>query len=172
MTSLTGKTHQQLPGTVAPPSFGETMAGVTFQLSTGILVWVCFSPLGLCIAGTDVYPRSICFRDPWARQVLATFWLTLFMWLYSLRTIPKTGTSDPSIVDRLWSILPWLYVWHYVFSCSETRPRLFIMALLVTAWGLRLTYNFAIKVFLPSYWVRKRCWWVCWGTCAVQGHVR
>lgn len=28
---------------------------------------------------------------------------------YSLRRIPSTGTSDPSIVDRLWSIMPWVF---------------------------------------------------------------
>ena len=60
-----------------------------------------------------------------------------------MRTIPTTGTSDPSIVDRLWSILPWCYVWHWYFSALS--PRLLLLAVLATLWGVRLTWNFVIK---------------------------
>lgn len=72
-----------------------------------------------------------------------TLTLCLGLWAYSLRTIPRTGTSDPSIVDRLWSILPWLYCWHWYASAPS--PRLLLMSLLASAWGIRLTWNFYLK---------------------------
>lgn len=58
-------------------------------------------------------------------------------------TIPKTGTSDPSIVDRLWSLLPFVYTWTFVVT--QPSLRLYTMAALSTTWGMRLTYNFVLK---------------------------
>ncbi len=81
-------------------------------------------------------------------------------------------TGNASIVDRLWSITPVLYVWQAVllaaFGASYTllltsftthpvqaalyfvrfllhNPLLFAMLVLPTMWGLRLTYNFYRK---------------------------
>ena len=51
-------------------------------------------------------------------------------------------TRNYSQVDKLWSLLPIAYVW-YVAAQSGYAPRNVLMAMLVTAWGLRLTYNFA-----------------------------
>ena len=55
--------------------------------------------------------------------------------------------SDPSIVDRLWSIQPILFVWHFYFSgaADQFNARLFLMALIVSLWGGRLTANFWLK---------------------------
>jgi steroid 5-alpha reductase family enzyme len=53
-------------------------------------------------------------------------------------------TGNNSQVDKLWSILPIVYVW-VVAGYGEWSPRLLLMALLVTAWGVRLTANFAMK---------------------------
>ena len=75
-----------------------------------------------------------------------TYAFAFLMWVLSLRTLPRTGTSDPSIVDRLWSIMPWLYTWHWCLSApAESQPRVTIMACLSTVWGVRLTWNFYIK---------------------------
>ena len=51
-------------------------------------------------------------------------------------------TGNNSQVDKLWSVLPIVYVWiaaHY----GEYDPRLLLMAILVSIWGVRLTYNFS-----------------------------
>jgi steroid 5-alpha reductase family enzyme len=53
-------------------------------------------------------------------------------------------TGNNSQVDKLWSLLPILYVW--VVACyGDYSPRLVLMGILVTIWGVRLTANFAMK---------------------------
>jgi steroid 5-alpha reductase family enzyme len=138
MTTLTGSTAATLSGTVDPPTVSAAIAGAIIQIATLSSIWFTSTSAATCCPD----PRE-CFDDPWARQVLITLTLCLALWLYSLRTIPSTGTSDPSIVDRLWSILPFLYCWHWYFSVPSARQLL--MALLTTVWGVRLTVNFALK---------------------------
>jgi steroid 5-alpha reductase family enzyme len=54
-------------------------------------------------------------------------------------------TREYSWVDRLWSVMPPLYVCWFALS-SETRDaRPMAMALLAALWGARLTFNFARK---------------------------
>lgn len=65
-----------------------------------------------------------------------------FCWVASLIT------RDTSWVDRLWSIVPFVYVWIFaIFALADGRNagRLLLMAVLATAWGARLTFNFARK---------------------------
>jgi steroid 5-alpha reductase family enzyme len=54
-------------------------------------------------------------------------------------------TSECSWVDRLWSITPIGYVAWFAAQTGFSDPRLVVMAALVTAWGIRLTFNFARK---------------------------
>ncbi|KJL28655.1 DUF1295 domain-containing protein [Microbacterium oxydans] len=57
-------------------------------------------------------------------------------------------TRDTSWVDRAWSIVPVAYVWIFVgvaFAQGDGSARLVIMGVLATAWGARLTFNFARK---------------------------
>ena len=61
----------------------------------------------------------------------------LLSWVASL------VTHDTSWVDRLWSILPVLYVWVFAGAAHLTDARLDVMAVVVTLWGARLTFNFA-----------------------------
>ena len=61
----------------------------------------------------------------------------LFCWIASLIS------RDTSWVDRLWSVLPFAYVWVFAASADFTDPRLTLMAGLATIWGARLTFNFA-----------------------------
>jgi steroid 5-alpha reductase family enzyme len=51
-------------------------------------------------------------------------------------------TRNYSHVDRLWSILPPVYVLVWMFRFSD-NPRFLITALLIIVWGIRLTLNFA-----------------------------
>lgn len=57
-------------------------------------------------------------------------------------------TRDTSWVDRAWSIVPVVYVWIFVgvaFAQGTGSARLVVMGVLATAWGARLTFNFARK---------------------------
>lgn len=59
-------------------------------------------------------------------------------------------TGNYSHTDRLWSITPFVYVWHFAFKAylednGQWNDRLVIMGVLSTLWGMRLTFNFARK---------------------------
>lgn len=53
------------------------------------------------------------------------------------------------MLDKAWSILPPIYSWHFTLHDYLNRgsfnPRLLLATLLITTWGIRLTYNFARK---------------------------
>ncbi|KAI9027704.1 hypothetical protein DFJ74DRAFT_660200 [Hyaloraphidium curvatum] len=68
-------------------------------------------------------------------------------------------TDDYSQVDRQWSIVPFVYAWHFALHANPmlltalselrvppaadlTNPRVVLIAVLTTLWGLRLTFNF------------------------------
>jgi steroid 5-alpha reductase family enzyme len=54
-------------------------------------------------------------------------------------------TGEHSWVDRIWSVVPVVYVWVFAGSAGLKDARLDVMAILVTLWGMRLTFNFARK---------------------------
>src|SRR5665213_1448630 len=63
----------------------------------------------------------------------------LFAWIASL------VSGDTSWVDRGWSIVPVVYLWVFAASAHLSNARLDLMAIVVTIWGARLTFNFARK---------------------------
>jgi len=61
-------------------------------------------------------------------------------------------TGNNSQMDKLWSILPIVYVWVVAIK-GGMNPRLVVMACLVTLWGARLTFNFARKgAYSLKFW--------------------
>lgn len=61
-------------------------------------------------------------------------------------------TGNCSQVDKLWSILPIGYAW-YTASAGNFDNRLVLMAVLVTVWGARLTYNFSRRgAYKLKFW--------------------
>jgi steroid 5-alpha reductase family enzyme len=52
-------------------------------------------------------------------------------------------TGNYSQVDKIWSIMPVVY--SIIALINSSSPRVLIMTILVTAWGLRLSYNFYRK---------------------------
>ena len=77
--------------------------------------------------------------SPLVLTVLIAVAACAFAWIASLLT------GDTSWVDRMWSIVPVIYVWVFAATARLANPRLDVMAVLVTLWGVRLTYNFARK---------------------------
>jgi steroid 5-alpha reductase family enzyme len=77
--------------------------------------------------------------SPLALTVLLAGVACAFAWVASLMT------GDTSWVDRMWSIVPVIYMWVFAARAHLSNARLDVMAALVTVWGVRLTYNFARK---------------------------
>jgi steroid 5-alpha reductase family enzyme len=77
--------------------------------------------------------------DPLLVVILVAAAVCAFAWIASL--ISKTN----SWVDQLWSIVPAVYVWIFAGFAGLADGRLNLMAILVTLWGARLTFNFARK---------------------------
>ena len=77
--------------------------------------------------------------DPLQTVVLLAALAVLGVWIASLIT------GDHSWVDRIWSIVPAVYVWVFAAAAGLSDPRLNVMAVLVTLWAARLTFNFARK---------------------------
>jgi steroid 5-alpha reductase family enzyme len=71
--------------------------------------------------------------------------MTSLVYLYGIAAllcfIVSTATKNYSQVDKIWSIIPVPYVWIIAYN-SGFETRLNIMAVLVTLWAVRLTYNF------------------------------
>jgi steroid 5-alpha reductase family enzyme len=77
--------------------------------------------------------------SPLALVVLIALAVCMLVWLLSL------VTHDHSWVDRFWSIVPVVYVWVFALATGLEDARLTVMAVIVTLWGARLTFNFARK---------------------------
>lgn len=61
-------------------------------------------------------------------------------------------TCNNSQMDKLWSILPPIYAW-VIAAKGGMEPRLVVMAILATLWGIRLTTNFALKgAYSIKFW--------------------
>lgn len=71
--------------------------------------------------------------------------LNKLLWVYGIAAaacfVISTITNNYSQVDKLWSIIPVPYVWIVAVE-GEFENRLVLMAVLVTIWATRLTYNF------------------------------
>ncbi|WP_290056862.1 DUF1295 domain-containing protein [Amycolatopsis solani] len=65
--------------------------------------------------------------------------VTLGTWLASVLT------REYSWVDRIWSIVPVVYLAIFAGAAGFADARLNVMFALVTLWGIRLTFNFARK---------------------------
>lgn len=68
------------------------------------------------------------------------------LWVYIVTAamcfITSTITGNYSQVDKLWSIMPVIYSW-IICTQSGFEERLILMSVVVSIWGIRLTYNFA-----------------------------
>jgi steroid 5-alpha reductase family enzyme len=82
---------------------------------------------------------SALLDDPSLRlSLLVCAGLALGCWLLSVIT------REYSWVDRLWSIVPPIYVGLFAHA-DGWSPRMLVLFVLTAAWGARLTFNFARK---------------------------
>jgi len=76
-------------------------------------------------------------------QELTGTWILIMISAALLCFIVSEITRNYSQVDKLWSIMPVIY--SLVTLIAFPSPRIIIMSILVTAWGIRLSYNFGRK---------------------------
>jgi len=76
-------------------------------------------------------------------QTIVSTWLLLMTVIVIVTFLISEITRNYSQVDKLWSLMPIVYSW--ITVASSPSPRLYIMAILVILWGLRLSYNFSRK---------------------------
>jgi len=61
-------------------------------------------------------------------------------------------SKNNSQVDKLWSIVPIIYVWDMTYL-ADWNQRMVLMSVLVTIWAIRLTYNFARRgAYTWKFW--------------------
>jgi steroid 5-alpha reductase family enzyme len=75
---------------------------------------------------------------------LVSLWIIILLSAIFLCFIVGEITRNLSQVDKLWSLMPIVYGW-VTLTAFPLSPRLWIMTVLVTLWGLRLSYNFNRK---------------------------
>lgn len=68
--------------------------------------------------------------------------IIIYLFAASACFIISTITDNYSQVDKLWSTIPVVYVW-FIASRSGFEARPLLMAVLVSFWAIRLSYNFA-----------------------------
>jgi steroid 5-alpha reductase family enzyme len=61
-------------------------------------------------------------------------------------------SGNNSQVDKLWSVIPIVYVWNMTWI-GGMDERMILMSVLVTIWGARLTFNFARRgAYTWKFW--------------------
>lgn len=87
---------------------------------------------------------AFAFDEPlgMAQKTVLMHLVIVYLSAAALCFIISTLSNNHSQVDKLWSILPVVYVW---IICVESgfEPRILLIALLVSLWGIRLSYNFS-----------------------------
>lgn len=78
--------------------------------------------------------------DPLKKKILADL-LIVYLVAGLLCFLISSLSNNFSQVDKLWSIMPAVYSWIVVYA-SEFEPRIVLMAVIVSIWGIRLSYNF------------------------------
>lgn len=108
------------------------------------------------IFGLIAVPIVVFYYDSGLTQAQSEV-LSVLLWVYGIAAFlcfaVSTFTDNYSQVDKLWSVIPIPYVW-IVAHFSGYAPRMVLMAVLVTIWGARLTYNFGRRGgYALKFWI-------------------
>ena len=99
-----------------------------------------FLTVTLFLLSAAIFNANLNFTSiEWA-ALIQVFQVTLGVALLCFVVGELTGNN--SQVDKIWSLIPIYYGWYFA-AAAGFEPRTNIMAILVTLWGLRLTFNFA-----------------------------
>ncbi len=90
----------------------------------------------------SLFPKILSSLDPQFQNLVSTWVLVMIIVAMTCFLVSEI-TLNYSQVDKLWSLIPIVYSW--ITVADSPSPRLYVMASLVTLWGLRLSYNFSRK---------------------------
>ena len=88
--------------------------------------------------GTNIFDTSFSDEQLIALSTMTKLYLGSAMYCFFISELAKNYSQ----VDKFWSLIPIAYVWYFTYSAGY-EPRMVLMAVLATIWGVRLTLNFA-----------------------------
>lgn len=97
---------------------------------------------------------SFYFDVPLSPEQSTVLWNSIYIYLGVAMTCFILGelTGNCSQVDKIWSIVPLVYAW-YIAYAGGMNDRMVLMAILVSIWGIRLTYNFSRRgAYTWKFW--------------------
>jgi steroid 5-alpha reductase family enzyme len=99
-------------------------------------------PITQCVWNSNI-SKCLHAYDPLSISWVLMLTISLYSFVFSV------VSGNCSKVDQIWSITPELYGWlfYYLFYTSDVKSTEFnnkgyILCILITIWGIRLTYNF------------------------------
>ena len=99
----------------------------------------------LLIISVVLIPALAVYLEPPLTDQMHTIFMALLK-VYIVATLlcfmVSTIAKNYSQVDKLWSVMPIIYAW-IVCVMLNFEPRVLLMAILASIWGIRLTLNFA-----------------------------
>ncbi|MBE0677358.1 MAG: DUF1295 domain-containing protein [Bacteroidales bacterium] len=106
-------------------------------------------------------------------QSLVSAWVSLMIVVVLVCFFVSEITRNYSQVDKLWSLVPLAYAW--LTFAAYPSARIFLMAILVTIWGLRLSFNFYRKggySIIPWHGEEDYRWKILRDSTALKGRLR
>lgn len=116
---------------------------------TTIISVICI--IGLCIVTLALSGFTLSETQMKTLNVLIIVCLSSILYCFVVGEIANNNSQ----MDKLWSILPIAYTW-IIAAYGGFKLRLVIYALIVTLWGIRLTFNFGRKgAYSIKFWTGK-----------------
>lgn len=107
--------------------------------------------IGLCIVTLALSGFTLSETQMKTLNVLIIVCLSSILYCFVVGEIANNNSQ----MDKLWSILPIAYTW-IIAAYGGFKLRLVIYALIVTLWGIRLTFNFGRKgAYSIKFWTGK-----------------
>ena len=114
----------------------------TFKLVISLLFAIAFIVLGF------VQGFSLSSLQRETLNILLIICVSSIAYCFIVGEISRNNSQ----MDKLWSILPIAYTW-VIAAMGGMKIRLVIIAVIITLWGVRLTYNFAKKgAYSIKFW--------------------
>ena len=88
--------------------------------------------------GTNIFETTFTDNQMEALITMTKLYFAASMYCFIVSELAKNYSQ----VDKFWSLIPIAYVWYFTNSAGF-EPRMVLMSVLATIWGIRLTLNFA-----------------------------